>query len=72
MTHNRSWFSHFTPLRSPIAIALGDNSTINGTGVGRVSVYVKVNNSWQRAVLQDVLYVPKLHGNLLSVTHLTG
>jgi hypothetical protein len=72
MTHNRSWFSHFTPLRSPIAIALGDNSTINGTGVGRVSVYVKVNNSWQRAVLQDVLYVPELHGNLLSVTHLTG
>jgi hypothetical protein len=72
MTHNRSWFSHFTLLRSPIAIALGDNSTINGTGVGRVSVYIKVNNSWQRAVLQDVLYVPELYGNLLSVTHLTG
>jgi hypothetical protein len=38
MTHNRSWFSHFMPLRSPIAIALGDNSTINNTGVGHVSI----------------------------------
>ena len=72
MNHNRSWFSHFMPLRSPIAIALGNNSTINGTGVGHVSIYVKVNNSWQCAVLQDVLYVPELYRNLLFITHLTG
>jgi hypothetical protein len=69
MTHNRNWFSQLTPLRSPIAIALSDNSTINGAGV---SVYVKVNETWQRAVLRDVLYVPELHSNLLSVTHLTS
>jgi transposase InsO family protein len=72
MTRHRHWFSHFTPrLRSPTTIALGDNSTIEGTGVGRVIADVQVNGSWQRTVIQNVLYVPELHGNLLSVAHLT-
>ena len=71
MSSNREWFSHFSSLSSPIPIALGDNSTIYGTGVGHVVVGVKVNDSWQRAILEDVLYVPELHGNLLSVAQLT-
>lgn len=71
MSSNRKWFSHFSSLSSPIPIALSDNSTIYGTGVGRVVVGVKVNGSWQRAILEDVLYVPELHGNLLSVAQLT-
>lgn len=29
------------------------------------------NGKWINSVLQDVLYVPDLHGNLLSVLHLT-
>ena len=28
------------------------------------------NSKWINSVLQDVLYVPDLHGNLLSVSHL--
>ena len=37
MTPNRNWFSHYTPLSTPIAIALGDNSSILAKGVGRVA-----------------------------------
>jgi GAG-pre-integrase domain len=28
-------------------------------------------NEWNDVILQNILYVPKLHGNLLSVSHLT-
>ena len=71
MTPNRSWFTQFSPLSTPIVIALGDNSVIRGIGVGRVTVELQVHGTWQPAVLQDVLYVPELHGNLLSVAQLT-
>ena len=37
MSSNRSWFTQFSPLASPIEIVLGDNSSIWGTGVGRFS-----------------------------------
>ena len=70
MSSNRSWFTHFTPLTSPIEIVLGDNSSIWGTGVGRISVRMKANDDWHKATLGNVLYVPDLHGNLLSVSHL--
>jgi hypothetical protein len=32
---------------------------------------MKANGHWHAMILQDVLFVPELHGNLLSVTHLT-
>jgi hypothetical protein len=71
MSSNRSWFTHFTPLAAPIEIILGDNSSIQGTGVGRISVCMQAGEKWHCATLGSVLYVPNLHGNLLSVSHLT-
>ena len=70
MCSNHTWFSHFSSLTSPVKIVLGDNSTIQGTGIGRITVQMKVNGKWSHAILQDVLIVPKLHGNLLSVSQL--
>jgi hypothetical protein len=70
MCSNRDWFSHFSHLPVPVNIALGDNSSIQGTGVGRIGVSMKAAGTWHHAVLQDVLYVPELHGNLLSVSQL--
>src|SRR6266702_518218 len=70
MCSNRKWFTHFTPLLTPVKIVLGDNSSIQGTGVSRIAVEMKAKGQWNRAVLQDVLYVPELHGNLLSVSQL--
>ena len=60
----------FIHLSTPVNIALGDNSSIQGTGVGHITVSMKVAGNWHCAVLQDVFYVPELHGNLLSVSQL--
>jgi len=70
MCSNRAWFTQFTTLTSPVNIVLGDNSSILGTGTGRIAVQMLAGGKWVRAVLQDVLYVPELHGNLLSVSQL--
>ena len=67
MCSNREWFSHFTHLPTPVNIALGDNSSIQGTGVGRITISMKATGTWHRAVLQDVLYVPELHGCYVTV-----
>ncbi|KAF8487211.1 hypothetical protein DFH94DRAFT_704007, partial [Russula ochroleuca] len=32
---------------------------------------MRANGRWSNAVLQDVLFVPELNSNLLSVAHLT-
>ena len=70
MCSNRGWFTQFKTLASPINIVLGDNSSIQGTGVGRIAVRMMAGGKWIHTVLQDVLYVPELHGNLLSVSQL--
>jgi hypothetical protein len=51
-------------------VVLGDNSAIPAVGSGRLSIRMFANGKWINSVLQDVLYVPDLHGNLLSVSHL--
>ena len=70
MSCNREWFYSFTTLARPIQVTLGDNSSISATGVGRIPVRMRANRKWSNAMLQDVLYVPDLNGNLLSVAHL--
>ena len=50
-------------------ITLGDNSTIPATGQGRIWVQMNTGSCYEHAMLQDVLYVPDMGGNLLSVSH---
>jgi len=50
-------------------VVLGDNSAIQATGVGRISVCMHAEGKSLPAVLQDILHVPELHGNLLLVLH---
>ena len=63
------WFHHYSLLTSPIDVVLGDDSAIQATGVGRISVNMHANGNSMPVVLQDILHVPELHGNLLSVSH---
>jgi hypothetical protein len=70
MCSNHDWFLHFSHLPVPMNIALRDNSSIQGTGVGQIGVSMKAAGTWHHAMLQDVLYVPELHRNLLSVSQL--
>jgi hypothetical protein len=70
MCSHCDWFTQYSPLISPINIVLSDDSAIPATGVSCVPVHMCANDMWQPAVLQDILYVPALHGNLLSVLQL--
>jgi len=69
MCAHRDWFHHYSPLVNPMDIVLGDDSAIQATGVSRISVRMHAKGKSSPAVLQDVLHVPELHGNLLSVSH---
>ncbi len=40
-------------------------------GTGHIKVRMFARGKWVKSILQDVLYVSDLHGNLLSVSHLT-
>jgi len=71
MCLHQAWFSHFTPLSQHMRVILSDNSTIPAIGSGCLSIRMFANSKWINSVLQDVLYVLDLHGNLLSVLHLT-
>jgi len=70
MCSHRGWFTQFTPLSKHTKVILSDDSAIPATGTGRIKVRMYANGKWVKSVLQDVLYVPDLHGNLLSVSHL--
>jgi len=70
MCSHHSWFSYFAPLSWHTKVILSDNSTIPATGSGHLNVKMFTNGKWSNTVLQDVLYVPDLHRNLLSVLHL--
>jgi hypothetical protein len=52
-------------------VILGDDSAIPATDTGRIKVHMFTNGKWAKTVLQDMLYIPDLHSNLLSVSHLT-
>jgi len=69
MCSNCHWFHQFNPLPNHIMITLGDNSTIPTTGHGRILVRMNAGGHYKRIMLQDILYIPDMGGNLLSVSH---
>ena len=50
-------------------ITLDDNSTIPATGHGRILVWMNAGGHYKRIMLQDILYIPDMGGNLLSISH---
>ena len=69
MCSNHHWFHQFTPLSPLIMITLGYNSTIPATGQGCIWVQMNTGSHYKHAMLQDVLYVLDMGGNLLLVSH---
>jgi gag-polypeptide of LTR copia-type/GAG-pre-integrase domain len=72
MCLNWSWFMHFTELTKATTVYLGNNSTILGTGVSSIHTHMKANGEWSDTILHNVLHIPNLHSNPLSVNHLTS
>jgi hypothetical protein len=70
MCLHRSWFTSFSPLSNHTKVVLSDDSSIPAIGTGRVCIRMHAGGKWIMSILQDVLYVPELSTNLLSVSHL--
>eukprot|EP00171_Calliarthron_tuberculosum_P022155 IDg22155t1 len=66
MTYDRSLFSSYSEL-SPGGVELGNKATAKVTGKGNITVELKVNGKHQMCILKDVLHVPDLGYQLLSV-----
>ena len=62
-------FESFEHLQKPQQVTLGDRNTLEATGQGNVSLEMRLSaGKTKRCVLRNVLHVPNLAYNLLSVT----
>ena len=69
MTPHKHWFRSYSP--HVVAIKLADHSTIYSAGIGSVEFQPVIDGIPERPVVfHDVLHVPDLASNLLSLLHL--
>ena len=69
MCNDKTLFGQFEQLQKSQEVTLGDGHVLEATGKGIVSLDMRLpDGKTKRCVLRDVLYVPKLSYNLLSVT----
>lgn len=71
MTSNKSIITDYTTFDQATEIFLGDDSVILAEGEGTVLLPVYENNQITKLNLHNVLYVPDLSKNLVSVTAMT-
>jgi len=71
MCNNREFFTDMTQHQGQVVLANGIKLPTAGIGEGYIQC-MKQNGEYQRIKIADVLYVPELKGNLLSVQKLTA
>lgn len=67
MTFERNCLSNYVEFKKPCTVNLGDNRSILAYGKGTYHVKAAVDDHTQKIALQEVLYLPELENNLLSV-----
>lgn len=71
MINDKRYFSNLIMLNKPIKIAVAkDRDFLNAIAVGSIIAYSNVNGSSVKCNIKNVLYVPDLRKNLLSVKKL--
>ena len=68
MTNKKNWYSSWKPLQEPINVIVGNDAKIPAEGLGNISFLASTGEKKQ---LTDVLYVPKIKRNLLSIAAIT-
>src|SRR5262249_7439671 len=67
----REWFTEYRSIpHRPIHLA--DDRAITDKGVGTIQVRLNIDGKYSYGYLQEVLFVPDLRGNLLSVNQMTN
>ena len=72
MTFDGAALSEYVEFKQPAAITLGDNGVIYAYGKGTYHLITDVNGHAQNIALKNVLYLPHLGKNLLSVRAMTS
>ena len=67
MTYERDFLADYIEFKKPCTVNLGDNRKILAYGKGTYRITSDLDESTQRIALKDVLYLPDLGKNLLSV-----
>ena len=67
MTFKRNNLDDYVEFKKPTVVNLGDNRSILAYGKGTYRVTAVVDDKLQKIALRDVLYLPELDKNLLSV-----
>ncbi|GBE82734.1 hypothetical protein SCP_0411190 [Sparassis crispa] len=69
MTSHREWFVNYRALATSKRVYLGDERFILAIGISQVTLRAAVDHgSTNTGIVQEVLHVPDLNGNLLSVS----
>ena len=68
MTGEKSLYSSMQPLEEPVTVTVGNNARCPTKGKGTIS-FVTANGETRK--ISDVLYVPKIKRNLLSIAAIT-
>ena len=63
----REWFHEFSPCSDSGKVILGDDGCCEVKGSGTILVDKFINGTWVPGSIENVLYVPRLRKNLLSV-----
>ncbi|CAB0041103.1 unnamed protein product [Trichogramma brassicae] len=67
MRSRREWFVDYRPRKDGSTVSLGDDHEYEIVGVGTIIVKRLVNDEWRNGRIENVLHVPGMKKNLLSV-----
>ena len=71
MTNNRKYFKKIDPVREVANVEVGDGRSFSVEGVGPIQLKLQLSSGkTTNCVVKNVLFVPKLACNLLSVCKL--
>ena len=71
MTNDSSCLQNFKVLETPIRIEIGDGRTLFATGLGDTDLTVSISGVDKNCCMKDILFVPDLSSNLISVSQVT-
>ena len=68
MCCNDKLFESLQPLQHPVKVSIGDGHELHAKGIGSVNLRVNCDGKRSSCHLRDVLYVPHLEYNLISIS----
>ena len=68
MTNDKYWFTNCIELKVPRNVEVGDGRKLLATAIGNIKIQIISEDKYKICSFQNVLYVPELAHNLLSVS----